>query len=144
VAPVREKSTIKKTKVHKALKIHTSSDSGEIPKPKENPAPEKKTLVEKDQHINVAEDSVSGPKDDPKPQPEPLVEDQNASNEEQQENVQNDGTILKQDAPNSEQKNDSLTNPEVEDKEVYFILFSNFIFFFLNRLLFLLTFPLCL
>jgi hypothetical protein len=129
VAPVREKKTIKKTKVHKALKVHTSNDSGEISKPKENPAPEKKTLVEKDQHINVAEDRVSGPKDDPKPQPEPLVEDQNASNEEQQENVQNDGTILKQDAPNSERKNDSLTNPEVEDREVYLVLFSNFIFF---------------
>jgi hypothetical protein len=128
MATVREKSAIKKTKVHKALKIHTSSDSGEIPKPKENPAPEKETLVEKDQPIKVAEDKVSGPKDDPKPQPEPLVEDQDATNEEQQENVQKDGIILKQNAPNSEHKSDSLTNPEVEDKEVYFNLFSNYIF----------------
>jgi hypothetical protein len=125
---MREKSAIKKTKVHRALKIHTSSDSGEIPKPKENPAPEKETLVEKDQNIKVAEDKVSGPKEDPLPQSEPLVEDQNATNEGKQENVQKDNTILMQDAPNSEQKDDSLTNPEVKDKEVDFIFFSNFIF----------------
>jgi hypothetical protein len=55
------------------------------------------------------------------PQPEPLVEDQNATNEGNQDNVQKDNTILMQDSPNSEQKNDSLTNPEVEDKEVYFL-----------------------
>jgi hypothetical protein len=57
-----------------------------------------------------------------------LVEDQNATNEGKQENVQKDNTILMQDAPNSEQKDDSLTNPEVKDKEVDFIFFSNFIF----------------
>jgi hypothetical protein len=91
---VREKSAIKKTKVHKALKIHTSSDSGEIPKPKENPVPEKEKLVEKNQNIKVAEDKVSGPKEDPLPQPEPLVEDQNATNEGNQDNVQKDSTIL--------------------------------------------------
>jgi hypothetical protein len=125
---VREKSAIKKTKVHKALKIHTSSDSGEIPKPKENPAPEKETLVEKDQNINVAEDKVPGPKENPSPQPEPLVEDPHATNEGKQGDIQKDGAILMQDAPNFEQKNDPLTNPEVENKEVYFILFSNFTF----------------
>jgi hypothetical protein len=63
----REKSTIKKTKVHKALKIHTPSDSGEIPKPKEDPVPAKEKLVEKDQNIKIAEDKVSGPKEDPLP-----------------------------------------------------------------------------
>jgi hypothetical protein len=78
-------------------------------------------LVEKEQNIKVAEDKVSGPKEDPLPQPEPLVEDQNATNEGNQDNVQKDNTILMQDSPNSEQKNDSLTNPEVEDKEVYFL-----------------------
>ncbi|KAK2410412.1 hypothetical protein QL285_045776 [Trifolium repens] len=100
-----------------ALKIHTFSDNDEIPKPKENPASEKETLVEKGQNINVAEDKVSGPKEGPLPQSKPLVEDQNATNEGNQDNVQKDSTILMQDAPNSEQKNDSLTNPEVEDKE---------------------------
>jgi hypothetical protein len=125
---VREKSAIKKTKVHKALKIHTSSDSGEIPKPKENPAPEKETLVEKDQNINVVEDKVPWPKENPSPQPEPLVEDSHATNEGKQDDIQKDGAILMQDAPNFEQKNDPLTNPEVENKEVYFILFSNFTF----------------
>jgi hypothetical protein len=119
VVIVRENSAIKKTKVHKALKIHTSSDSGEITKPKENPAPEKETLVEKDQNNNVVEDKVPGLKENPLPQPEPLVQDPNATNEGKQDNLQ--------DAPNSEQKNDPLTNPEVENKVVYFILFSNFI-----------------
>jgi hypothetical protein len=66
---VREKSSVKKTKVHKALELHTSSDSGEIPKPTEKPVPEKEIVVEKDQHIKAAEEKVSRPKDDPKPQP---------------------------------------------------------------------------
>jgi hypothetical protein len=120
VATVGEKLVIKKTKVHKALRIHDPSDSGEIPKPQEKPAPEKEIVVEQDQNTNVAGNKVSGPKNDPKPQPEPLVEDQDASNEEQQEHVQKDDTNLMQNAPNSEEKNDVLTNPEVEEKEVYF------------------------
>jgi hypothetical protein len=70
------------------------------------------------------------------PQPEPLVEDQNVSNEGNQDNVQEDGTILMQDAPNTEQKNTSLTTPEVKDKEVNFTLFSLTLFslriFYLN------------
>jgi hypothetical protein len=70
VVTVREKSAIKKTKVHKALKIHTSSDSGEIPKPKETPAQEKEILVEKDQDTNAKGDDVSRPKGDPLPQSE--------------------------------------------------------------------------
>jgi hypothetical protein len=125
---VREKSAIKKTKVHKALKIHTSNDSGETLKPTETPAQEKEVLVEKDQTTDAKGDGNSGPKGDPLPQPEPLVDDQNAANEGKQDNVQKDGTILMQDAPNAEQKNDSLTDPEVKDKEVNFIFFSNFIF----------------
>jgi hypothetical protein len=40
---------IKKTKVPKALKIHTPDDSEEVSGPKENPMPEKEEMVEKDQ-----------------------------------------------------------------------------------------------
>jgi hypothetical protein len=78
-------------------------------------------VVEKDQHIKVAEDKIPGPKDDPKPQPEVLIKDQNVTDEIKQDSAQKGG-----DAPNAEKKGDSLTNPEVENKEVYFILFSNF------------------
>jgi hypothetical protein len=102
--------------VHKTLKIHTPSDSGEIPKPKETPAQEKETLVEKDQNINVEENKVYGPKEDPLSQPEPLVEDHNARNE------------GKQDAPNTEKENDYITNHEVKDTEVIPFSFPNFIF----------------
>jgi hypothetical protein len=122
-ATVGERSATKKTKVHKALKIHTPSDSGEIPKPKENPASEKEIVVEKDHNIKVAE-KVSGPKDTPKPQPEPMVEGQDALNE----HVQKDDTNLMPNAPNSEEKNDALPNPEVKDKEVYFNYISSSIF----------------
>jgi hypothetical protein len=45
---VGERSAIKKTKVHRVLKIYSSSDSDDILKPKENPAPEKEILVKKD------------------------------------------------------------------------------------------------
>jgi hypothetical protein len=120
-AIVREKSAIKKAKVPKAIRIYTSSDSGEIPKSQDEPATEKEIVVEKDQHIKVAEDKIPGPKDDPKPQPEVLIKDQNVTDEIKQDSAQKGG-----DAPNAEKKGDSLTNPEVENKEVYFILFSNF------------------
>jgi hypothetical protein len=125
---VREKSAIKKTKVHKALKIHTSSDSGETLKPTETPAQEKEVLVEKDQTTNAKGDGNSGPKGDPLPQPEPLVEDQNAANEGKQDNVQKDGTILMQDAPNSEQKKDSSPILRSKTKRYISFLFSNSIF----------------
>jgi hypothetical protein len=116
---------IKKAKVPKAIRIHTPSDSGEIPKSQDKPTTEKEIVVEKDQHLNVAEDKVPGPKDDPKPQPEPLIKDQKVTDEIKRDSMQKGG-----DAPNAEQQGDSLTNPEVETKEVYFTLFSNFNFFF--------------
>jgi hypothetical protein len=126
-AIVREKSAIKKAKVPKAIRIHTPSDSGEIPKSQDKPATEKEIVVEKDQHIRVAEDKIPGPKDDPKSQPEALIKGQNVTDEMKQDSTQKGG-----DAPNAEKKGDSLTNPEVETKEVYFALFSNFNFFTLS------------
>jgi hypothetical protein len=116
VVTVREKSILKKTTVHKALKIHTPSDNDEISKPKETPAQEKETLVEKDQNVNVEEDKVSGPKEDPLPQPDLLVEDHSTRNK------------GKQDAANTEKENDSKTNQEVKDTEVIPFSISDFIF----------------
>jgi hypothetical protein len=129
VVTVREKSAIKKTKVHKALKIHTSSESGEISKPKETQAQEKEVLVEKDQDTNAKGDDVSGAKEGPLPQPESLVEDHHINDEGKQDDVHRDRTILEQGAPNAEKKeNDSLANSEGKDKEVNFVLFLNSIF----------------
>jgi hypothetical protein len=50
------------------------------------------------------------------PQPETLIEAQNVTDEGNQDKLQKDGN-----APNAEQNTDSLTNPEVENKEVHFI-----------------------
>jgi uncharacterized phage infection (PIP) family protein YhgE len=120
---MREKSVIKKSKVPKAIRIHTPSDSSEIPKSQDKPSTAKEIVVEKDPHIKVAEDKVPGPKDDPKPQPEPSIKDQNVTDGTKQDSVQKGG-----DAPNVEQQGGSLTNPEVEIKEVCFALISNFNF----------------
>jgi hypothetical protein len=134
---VREKSAIKKAKVHKALKIHTSSDGGEALKPTETPAQGKEILVETDQTTNAEGDSHSGPKENPLPQTKPLVEDQNVANQGTQDNVQKDGPTLMRNAPNVG-RNNSPTDPEVEDKEVNFIFFFSF-----SKLHLLFEFSLC-
>jgi hypothetical protein len=133
-ANVREKSAAKRTKVHKALKI--SSDSGEIPKSQDTLATTKENVIEKDQHMEVAKDEIPGTKDDPKPQSESLIKDQDVTNEMKQDGTQKGG-----DAPNAEKEKDSLTDPEVEAKEVYFALFSNFNFSYYP--LVLIDFSLC-
>jgi hypothetical protein len=140
---MREKSAVKKTKVYRALKIHTSSDSGETPMPKETLAPEKEALVEKDQNTSAEGDGASGPKEDPLPGQEPLVEDQNADAEGKQDDVQKDNTTLMEDAPNADKKkNDSLTNSDAKDKEVSFILFPQ-LYFFLEPLTVLIDLSFC-
>jgi hypothetical protein len=103
--------------VHKALKI--SSDSGENPNSQDDIA--KGNVVKKDQAVKVVEDRVPRPEDDPKSKSETLIKDQNVIDEMKQDSMQRGG-----DAPNAEKKGDSLTGPEVEAKEVYFALFSNF------------------
>jgi hypothetical protein len=72
---MREKSAVKKTKVQKALKIHSSGESDSASGLKENPAPEKEVLVEKDQITTAKGDDNSRPKGNPLPEKEPLVED---------------------------------------------------------------------
>jgi hypothetical protein len=83
---MREKSAIKKTKVPKALKIHTPNDSDEVPSPKEKPTPSRETLVEKDQVTSAVSNGASGPKESPLPEKEPVVkEDQNDKGGDQQD-----------------------------------------------------------
>jgi hypothetical protein len=80
---IREKSAIKRTKVHKALRISTPDDSEDAPGSKENPKEEEGPMVEKDQ-ITSAEKEEGG--------------------------AQNDNTAaVKGDAPNSENKDDPPT-----------------------------------
>jgi hypothetical protein len=116
---VKAKSAIKKSKVHKALKIHTCSESGGNPNSQNDTA--KNNVVEKDQAVKVAEDKTVGPEGDPAPQSETLIKDQKVTNEEKQDDMQRD-----EDDPNAEKKGDPLTGPEVEAKEVYFTLFFYF------------------
>jgi hypothetical protein len=78
---VKVKSAIKKSKVHRALKIHTPSDSGGSPTPQNEIA--KNDVVEPDQTVNTEGEATAGPKGD-------------------------------------------STVPEVETKEVYFTLVSQF------------------
>jgi hypothetical protein len=80
---IREKSAIKKTKVHKAFKISTPADSEDASGSKDNPKKEEGPVVEKDQ-ITSAEKEEGG--------------------------AQNDNTIpTKGDAPNCEKKGDPPT-----------------------------------
>jgi hypothetical protein len=81
-------------------------------------------------------DSDSMHKGDPMPQSEPFIEAQNITNGGNQDQVQKDGN-----APNAEQNADSLTNPEVKNKEVYFIFISKLQLLFESSFV-LINFPL--
>jgi hypothetical protein len=112
---VKVKSAIKKPKVHRVLKIHTSSESGGNPNSPSGTA--KKDMVEQDQTVKAAEDEAAGPKGDPAPQSDTLVKDQKVTDEGKQNDTQKS-----EDAPNIEKEGDPTTDPEIEAKEVYFIL----------------------
>jgi hypothetical protein len=116
---VKVKSTIKKSKVHRALKIHTSSESGGNPTPQSDTA--KNDVVEQDQTVKTAGEEIAGPKGDPASQSETLVKDQKINDEGKQNDQQGN-----EDAPNTEKKKENLTVPEVEATEVYFTLFFQF------------------
>jgi hypothetical protein len=118
---VKVKSAIKKSTVHRALKIHTSSESGGNPTPQSDTAT--KDMVEQDQTVTTAEEETAGPKGDPASQSETLVKDQKIDDEGKQNDQQGN-----EDAPNTEKEKDNFTVPEVEAKEVYFTLFFNFKF----------------
>jgi hypothetical protein len=121
---VKVKSAIKKSKVHRALKIHTSSETDGNPNPQSDTA--KNIVVEKDQAVKVAQDKTAEPKGDPAPQSETLIKDQQVTDEGKQDDTQQG-----EDAPNAE-NGDPITGPEVEAKEVYFTIFFNFKFSILS------------
>jgi hypothetical protein len=94
---------IKKTKVHKALKISTPDDSEGVSGPKENPAQEKEPMVEKDQ-VTSTEGEAGGV-------------------------LKDNTTPVKENAPNSEEKDDPQTNPDNNDNKVTPNLFFTFTIF---------------
>jgi hypothetical protein len=102
---IREKSAIKRTKVHKALRISTPDDSEGDSGPKENPAPEKEIVVEKDQ-VTSAEGK---------------------DGEVSKDNI----TPAEGNAPSLEKKDDPQTNPDNQDDKVISTpFFFSFIIFF--------------
>jgi hypothetical protein len=125
---VKVKSAIKKSKVHRVLKIPTSSESDGNPTPQSDTV--MKDVVEQDQNVKATEEETGGPKDNPAPHSEILVEDHKINDEE------------KQDAPNAEKNGNPIINPEVEAKEVYFTLLSTLHFSY--HLLIFTNFYLCL
>jgi hypothetical protein len=116
---VKVKSAIKKSKVHRALKIHTPSESSDSPTPQNNTA--KNDVVEPDQTVKTAGEATAGPKGDPASQSGTLVKDHKIDDEGKQSDKQGN-----EDAPNTEKEQDNPTVPEVETKEVYFTLVSQF------------------
>jgi hypothetical protein len=129
VITMREKSTIKKVKVPRVLKIHTSSDSGETHVLKENLALEKEVLVEKDQIASAEGNDASRPKENLLPEKEPVVEeDQNADAGGRQDDGQKDNTTLVGDAPNTDKKTDSPTLSTKNGNEVILISSLSLIF----------------
>jgi hypothetical protein len=116
---VKIKSAIKKSKVHRAIKIHTPSESGGSPTPKNDTA--KNDVVEPDQTVNTAGEETAGPKGDSASQSGTLVKDQKVDDEGKQNDQHGN-----EDAPNTEKEQDNPTVPEVETKEVCFTLVSQF------------------
>jgi hypothetical protein len=112
---VKVKSAIKKSKVHRVLKIHTSSESGGNPTPQSDAV--MNDVVEQDQNVKAAEEEIAGPKDNPVPHSETLVKDHEVNDEGKHSDTQKN-----EDAPNTEKEGDPITDPEVETKEVNFIL----------------------
>jgi hypothetical protein len=114
-------TTIKKSKVPRALKIRTSSESGGNPTPRNDTA--KNDVVEQDQTVKLAGEEIAGPKGDPASQLETLVKDRKIDNEGKHNDQQGN-----EDAPNTDKEKGNFTVPEVEAKEVYSTLFFKFKF----------------
>jgi hypothetical protein len=121
---VKVKSIAKRPKVHRVLKIHTSSESDGNPTPQKDAS--EKDVVEQDHTTKTAEEGVDEPKGDPAPQPGTLVNDQPINDEGQQDDMQPNKNAL-----NAEEHGNPTTDPEVEAKEVNSTLLSNFKFLML-------------
>jgi hypothetical protein len=114
---VKVKSAIKKSKVHRVLKIHVSSESDGNPSPQNKAS--KKDVVKQDQTTKTAEEEVDGPQGNPAPHSETLVNDQPITDEGKQDNAQ-----PSENAPNAEKNGNPTIDPEVEGKEVCSTLLS--------------------
>jgi hypothetical protein len=114
---VKVKPAIRKSKAHRVLKIHASSESGGNPSPQHNAS--KKDVVEQDQTTKTAEEEVDGPQGNPAPHSETLVNDQPITDEGKQDNAQPSENAL-----NAEKNGNPTIDPEVEGKEVCSTLFS--------------------
>jgi hypothetical protein len=103
---IREKSAIKKTKVHRALKISSPDDSEGASGPKEDPVKENEPMVEKD-HVTSTEGEDGG--------------------------VHKDTTTpVAENAPNSEKKDGPPLDSDNDGKEVHSNLFPSIYHFSSN------------
>jgi hypothetical protein len=108
---VKVKSTANKPKVHRVLKIRSSSESDGNPTLQTDAS--KENVVNQDPPANTAGKEVDGSKDNPTPQQENLVNDQPITEEEKQDDANpNEG------APAGDKATNTNTGPEVEGEEV--------------------------
>jgi hypothetical protein len=108
---VKVKSTAKKPKVHRVLKILTSSESGGNPSPQKDAG--KENVVDQDHPTNTEEERVDKPQGNPIPHSETLVNDEQVTDGNNEGNAQPGN-----DAPNAEKGSNTNIGPEVEGKEV--------------------------
>jgi hypothetical protein len=128
---LREKTVVKKSRVPRVLKIHSSNDEDEDKNlgPKDTPQPEEaEKLVEEDQNKAVEEGGTSIPQGT-LPQQVPLVEDQVGIDEGQKDNVQSDSPNAEPNVPVAEGGEYAPKHPEVEGKEVNTVYFPYLNFF---------------
>jgi hypothetical protein len=107
---MKVKSTIKKPKGLRALKIRVSSESGGDPTPQTNASENK--VVEPDQLTKTSEEQVDGPQGDPAPHSETLVHDEPII-----DGGKTDDAQPGNDAPNAEKGGNPQTSPEVEEEK---------------------------
>jgi hypothetical protein len=108
---VKVKSTASKPKVHRVLKIRTSSECGGNPSPQKDAG--KENVVDQDHPTNTEEEGVDKPQGNPIPHSETLVNDEQVTDGGNEGNAQPGN-----DAPNAEKGSSTNTGPEVEGKEV--------------------------
>ncbi|WJX89439.1 hypothetical protein P8452_71438 [Trifolium repens] len=106
----QKKSTARKPKVHRVLKIRTSSECGGNPSPQKDAG--KENVVDQDHPANTEEEGVDKPQGNPIPHSETLVNDEQVTDGGNEGNAQPGN-----DAPNAEKGSSTNTGPEVEGKE---------------------------
>ncbi|WJX77585.1 hypothetical protein P8452_60878 [Trifolium repens] len=107
---MKVKSAIKKPKVHRALKIRTSSESGGDPTPQTNAS--EQNVVEQDQLTKTSAEQVDGPQGNPAPRSETLANDEPINDGGKKDDAQPGNN-----APNAEKGGNLQTSPEVEEEK---------------------------